>query len=253
MLRLGIALLTLLYLLPLNAHQHPELEWCLDDHPYWHFYPDDGEPYGQTVDLMQTIAERAGIKLRYSPNTPFYRCLQQMQLGQTDLMASLHFSSERAKFMHFIPYDKARPEAIFLLKETTDITSWQDLLEVRVGIIKDYFYTDELNQQLAINHRKTVEVERLDDAFALLLLGKVDAVIGPAQSSINVIQHNPRFHQRFKQASYQFIFNHAQTINLAMSRLSPHQELLPKFQQVVEQMVENGEVEKYRIVLTSLD
>ncbi|MDP4535758.1 transporter substrate-binding domain-containing protein [Alkalimonas collagenimarina] len=243
----------LLYGLTLNAHEHPELEWCLDDHPYWHFYPEDSEPYGPTVDLMRIIAERAGIKLRFSPNTPFSRCLRQMEQGQTDLMSSLNHSEERARYMHFIPYDEAKPEVVYLLQESTDIASWNALSEHRIAVVKDYVYSQELNQKLAENQLNLVEAERLDDAFALLLLGEVDAVIGPAQSSINVIQHNPRFHQRFKKASYEFNFQQGRTVNLTLSRYSPHQELLPKLQQVVQQMVESGEVKQFRADLNVLE
>ena len=247
-------LLFILSMVPwVNASEPPELEWCLDDHPYWHFYPDDGDPYGPTVDLMRTIAERAGIRLRFSANTPFSRCLRQMELGQTDLMTSLSFSDERARYMHFIPYDEAKPEVVYLLAEAEDITSWQQLSERRIAVVRDYVYTQELVRRFDSNQLQLMHAETLDDAFALLLLGEVDAMIGPAQSSINVIQHNPRFHQRFKRASYAFDFRENRTVNLTLSKRSPHQKLLPKLHQVIADMVENGEVKQFRVDLTALD
>lgn len=247
-------LLCLLSLLPwISAAEPPELEWCLDDHPYWHFYPDDGEPYGPTVDLMHTIAERAGIRLRFSPNTPFSRCLRQMELGQTDLMTSLNYSDERARFMHFIPYDEAKPEVIYLLQESADIPSWELLTRQRIAVVQDYVYARELETLLADDTLTLVKAATLDDAFAMLLLGKADAMIGPAQSSINVIQHNPRFHQRFKRASYQFQFRHNRTVNLTFSKKSPHQHLLPQLQQAVQQLVESGEVERFRVDLDAVE
>ncbi|MCH8538817.1 MAG: transporter substrate-binding domain-containing protein [Alkalimonas sp.] len=253
MLRFGIALLTLLYLLPLNAHQHPELEWCLDDHPYWHFYPDDGGPYGPTVDLMHTIAEHADIKIRVSPNTPFSRCLHQMKQGQTDLMASLNYSDERARYMHFIPYDEAKPEVIYLLRESADISNWESLTQQRIAVVEDYVYTQELESMLDENALTLIKAATLDDAFAMLLLGKADAMIGPAQSTINVIQHNPRFHQRFKRASYEFQFTHNRSVNLTLSKKSPHQHLLAKLQQAVQQLVESGEVQRFRVDLDAVE
>ncbi|MCC5851836.1 MAG: transporter substrate-binding domain-containing protein [Alkalimonas sp.] len=253
MVRFGIVFLTLLYLLPLNAHQHPELEWCLDDHPYWHFYPDDGEPYGPSVDLMHTIAERAGIKLRYSPNTPFSRCLRQMELGQTDLMTSLNYSDERARYMHFIPYDDAKPEVIYLLRESADISSWELLTRQRIAVVQDYVYARELETLLADDALTLVKAATLDDAFAMLLLGKADAMIGPAQSTINVIQHNPRFHQRFKRASYEFPLTQNRSVNLTLSKNSPHQNLLPKLQLAVQQLVDSGEVKQFRVDLDAVE
>ena len=251
MLRIGSLLLTLLCTVQLAADEQPVLELCLDDH--WHYYDENTDLQSSTISLMHVIAERVGFQLRYSPITPFTRCLRMMESGDTDLMVSLNYSDARNRYMHFIPYDDARPEVIYLLQGAEDIHRWDDIRPRKVGILKGYAYTSELQQRLANNRLNLLETATLEEAFALLLFEEVDAIIGPAQSSANVIRHNPRFHQKFKPASYQFDFKEARSINFTFSRASLHQELLPKLQKVVQQMVENGEIEQFRVDINAVE
>ncbi|MCH8538818.1 MAG: transporter substrate-binding domain-containing protein [Alkalimonas sp.] len=251
MVRIGSLLLTLLCTVQLAADEQPELKWCLDDH--WHYYDENTDLQGPTVSLMHIIADRVGFTLHHSEITPFTRCLRMMELGQTDLMASLNYSDERNRYMHFIPYDDAKPEVIYLLQDAEDIHQWDHIRPKTIGILKEYAYTPELQQRLTDNSLNLLEAATLEEAFALLLFQEVDAIIGPAQSSANVIRHTPRFHQKFKPASYQFDFNEARSINFTFSRSSPHQELLPKLQQVVQQMVESGEIKQFRTEINAVD
>lgn len=251
MLRLGIMLLPLLYTAHLIANEPPELTWCLDDH--WHNPSEGDEPEGPTVNFIRALAERLALTIHPTPITPFTRCLRKMELGQADLMASINYSEERERFMHFIPYDKARPEALYVLREADDISNWSEIEHRKIVVLDDYGYSEELQQMLANDSLRLIAAASLEDAFALLLLQEADVVIGPAQSSVNVIRNNPRLHGQFKQASYQFNFRQARTINLTFSRASPHQDVLPKLKQVVQQMIENGEIQHFRVETKTLD
>ncbi len=224
----------------------PVLEWCLDDHPHWHNYPEHRQPYGLTVDLMHLIAARANIELRFSPNTPFARCLAMMKAGKTDLMTSLNYSEDRADYMHLIPYDTAKPEVVFLRMDQPDITEKQQLRGKITILVRGYSYNAELANFIDRKQMSTIEATSLDNAFAMLLLGRADVLIGPAQSSINVLQKNPRYHQQFKKASFKLPYSRQGTVNLGLSKHSPHSGLHLHLQQVIAEMVADGTVAKFR-------
>ena len=240
----------MILLLPLyfsvSAVAKPVLEWCLDDHPNWHNYPEHRPPYGLTVDLMKLIAERANMEIRFSPNTPFARCLAMMKTGKTDVMTSLNYSDERAAYMHMVPYDTAKPEVVFLRNNQPDITEKQQLRGKITILVRGYTYNTELADFIDRKQMTTIEATSLDNAFAMLLLGRADVLIGPAQSSMNVLQKNPRYHQQFKKASFQLPFSRQGTVNLGLSKNSPHSDLHQHLQQVIAEMVADGTVAKFR-------
>lgn len=241
-----VVLLAFLSLQPVYAEQRPVLEWCLDDHPNWHNYPDDGEPYGLTVDLMQLIAERANIEIRFSPKIPFVRCLLMMKNGQTDLMTSLNYTDERSAYMHLLPYDTAKPEVLFLRAEQHDIQYREQLFGKTVILVRGYAYNAELAEIIGRKHITIVEATSLDMAFAMLLLGRADALIGPAQSSINVLSSNPRYDQQFKQASFALPFKTLRQVNLGLSRNSPHSHLHKQLQTVIDSLIAEGLITRFR-------
>jgi len=244
--KLWVMVLLLLLLPGTSAEAKPVLEWCLDDHPNWHNYPEHSPPYGLTVDLMQLIAERANIEIRFSPNTPFARCLAMMKAGKTDLMTSLNYSDERAAFIHLIPYDAAKPEVLFLRIDQPDITEKQQLRGKITILVRGYAYNAELADFIDRKQMTTVEAMSLDSAFAMLLLGRADILIGPAQSSINVLQKNPRYHQQFKKASFKLPYRSQGTVNLGLSKKSPHSAMQQHLQQVIDAMVADGTVARFR-------
>ena len=244
--KLLFAVFCIALLLPVYAQQKPVLEWCLDDHPNWHNYPDVGLPYGLTVDLVKLIAERANIDIQFSPKIPFARCLAMMKNGKTDLMTSLNYTDERAAFMHLIPYDDAKPEVIFLRNDKHDIQYREQMFGKTVILVRGYAYNTELAAIIGRKHINVVEANSLDMAFAMLLLERADALIGPAQSSINVLNKNPRYHQQFKQASFALPFSQLRQVNLGLSKRSKYHYLNEHLQTVVDQMIAEGLITQFR-------
>lgn len=244
--KLLFTLLCSALLLPVYAEQRPILEWCLDDHPNWHNYPDNGLPHGLTVDLVKLIAERADIEIRFSPKIPFARCLAMMKSGKTDLMTSLNYTDERSAFMHLIPYDDAKPEVIFLRNDKQDIQYREQMFGKTVILVRGYAYNTELAAIIGRKHINVVEASSLDMAFAMLLLERADALIGPAQSSINVLSKNPRYHQQFKQASFVLPFRQSRKVNLGLSKRSKYHYLHEHLQTVINQMVAEELIAQFR-------
>lgn len=230
--------------IPSNADETIELYWCLDDFPNRHHYPADGEPYGPTVDFMQEVARRAGVRLRFSQNTPFARCLRMMEQGKVDVMTSLNTSPERAEFMHLIPYDQARPEVVLLRQDSPDIWSVAELSHLSLMVIRGYTYNADILNIIS-RHQQTIEVDSLESGLNMLLLKRADALLAPVQSSRNLMQTNPRYHGQFKTASLAIQLAEPRYVHIGLSKASPNARLETQLRLAVESMIADDLVHRY--------
>lgn len=219
------------------------LEWCLDHFPQRHFYPDHAQPYGPTVELMQELAKRANFSLQFSTNTPFPRCLQNLKQGKSALMTSLNYSEARAEFMYLLPYDKARVEVIYQRQGGKPLTGWSELATLQLGMVRGYVYNAALLEKLKLEHQ--VEVSSLDIGFAMLMTGRIDALIAPAQQALNVIDANPRYKAQFQPAVLQFKAEEDRFVYLGLSKKSVSKEQKQRIEQALHSMLADGLIEHF--------
>ena len=79
--------------------QPTQLLWCLDHVPQRQHYEPGKAPYGPVVNLMQDLAKQLNVELTFTLPTPVNRCLQQLEHGEVDIVASLLYSPQRQQ--HF--------------------------------------------------------------------------------------------------------------------------------------------------------
>ena len=231
----------------------PVLEWCLDHYPNRHNYPKNDpkndsantEPYGPTVDLMRELALRAGFVLKFSPDTPFARCLKQMASGKTDLMINLNYSEQRAAYMHLLPYSQGLPEVLYLHPNYPAITEFQQLQHVSIALVRGYVYAEKLMQSIKQQQLLVHEADTLDTAFGLLLRSRVDAVVAPQQQAAYLIESQPQYQQKFRLIPLAPVLVTELNAHLGFSKKSPHHQLLPAIQKTLQQMVDEGAIQRY--------
>jgi ABC-type amino acid transport substrate-binding protein len=214
------------------------LEWCLDHFPHRHFYPDNSAPHGPTVDLIQELSKRTGFTITYSTNTPFPRCLQHLKQGKSDLMTSLNYSAARAEFMYLLPYDKARVEVLYQRKNAVPLKSWTELSNQQLGMVRGYVYNAALLEKLTVQNQ--VEVSSLDIGFAMLLTGRIDSLIAPAQQALNVIDSNPRYKSQFQPAVLQFQPAEDRFVYLGLSKKTVSEQQKQQIEDALQTMVQDG-------------
>lgn len=228
----------------LVAADVPVLEWCLDDYPNRHNYPKTGEPYGPMVDLMRELAVRSGFVLKFSPDTPFPRCLKQMASGKTDLMINLNFSEQRASFMHLLPYAKGLPEVLYLSQHRQTITSFDQLQGQAVALVRGYVYSNHLLTRMQQQQLSVHEADTLDNAFGLLLLNRVDAVVAPYLQAAHIIASQPQYQGQFRVIALDPSLVTELYAHLGFSKKSAHQQLLPAILKTLQQMVTEGKIQQ---------
>lgn len=235
----------LLALSPLTAAaETPVLIWCLDHFSRFHAYETGKAPYGPSVDLMQELAKRAGFQLQFSPRTPSARCFRQMQAGEADLMSNLNFTEDRADYMYLMPYNERIPESLYLqARDVRQIRSFNQLTSLTLATVRNYTYHPSLMQLIKTSQRH-VEIDSIETGFEMLLRGRVDGLVAPTQSSLDVIADNPDLHYQFQRAAVDFSVVEKRFINIGLSKHSKHLALQQRIQQAVQSMVQDGTVKR---------
>ncbi|WP_197490035.1 substrate-binding periplasmic protein [Rheinheimera sp. SA_1] len=231
----------------LAASDVPVLEWCLDHYPNRHAYPKNAEPYGPTVDLMRELAVRSGFVLKFSLDTPFARCLKQMASGKTDLMINLNHSEQRATYMYLLPYSKGQPEVLYLHPKHQAINHFLQLQNKAVALVRGYVYADSLLQSIHQQQLTVHEADTLDNAFGLLLLNRVDAVVAPQQQALHVIASHPQYQQQFRVIALDSALVTELYAHLGFSKKSAYPQLLPAISKTLQQLVAEGKIPRNHV------
>ena len=223
----------------------PELEWCLDHLPPRQNYLPNQQPSGPVVDMMQQLAKQSGFILKFSPPTPVARCLKLMQQGKTDLMSGLLWSEQREQFILLLPFDEARPDALFRANNQQPIENIAALNGKTIALAADRHYRKNLMQVLQQHQLKVKTVPNLEQALALLHYGDVDLVVGPQHITLNLLKNNPRLAENISLNSWQFEQDKSQQNHLGLSRLSAHFALHHKISQQLQLMVQQKQTHFY--------
>ena len=158
----------------LNAHPvlkvHNESNW-----PPFNFN-ENGDPRGFSVDYMNLLARRLGIRIHYVSGYTWEEFMKMLPTGQLDAIINIAPTKERAKTIAFTrPYITVR-NAIYTNLGNQIYYSLNDLKGKTVALPKDFFIQRFLSKHYP-RIKQTLVRDQLE-ALQLLSFGKVDAVIG---------------------------------------------------------------------------
>ncbi|HCU64631.1 MAG TPA: hypothetical protein DF774_02600 [Rheinheimera sp.] len=243
---INLSLLCLLLCPTAAQANQPELEWCLDHLPPRQIYLASQQPTGPMVDLMQQLARQSGFTLKFSPPTPSARCLKLMQQGKTDLMTGLLWSAQREQFMLLLPFDNARPDALFSRHQQNPLNSMAALNGKTIALAENRHYPPVFIQLLQQHQVKMKQVPNLEQALALLHYGNVDLVAGPQHITMNLLENNPRLSAKIGLNPWQPPQPQQQKNHLALSRLSQHFELHHQISQQLQLITAQQQTDFYQ-------
>ena len=227
------------------AVQLPTLRWCLDHFPRFHEFQRGDEVSGPSVEVMEHLAKRAGFTLQYSPRTPLARCFRQMAQGEADLMINLNHTPERAQWMFLFPYSENIPETLYQrAADLRHIDQLSQLTPLVLVTVRNYSYNPTLMTLITNQKRQHIEVDSIFAGFQLLQKGRVDGLILPTQSSLDVIRKHPQLHYQFRKAPLTFKFSEKRYVNIGLSRLSKHLYLKETIARTIEQMMADGTIHR---------
>ncbi|ADV46324.1 transporter substrate-binding domain-containing protein [Nitratifractor salsuginis] len=149
---------------------HNESNW-----PPFNFN-ENGQAKGFSIDYMNLIAEKIGVKVKYVSGYTWYEFLQMINSDKLDVIDNIAITKDRKKFVRFThPYIDLR-HAIYTQVNNQVYFSLKDLAGKKVALVQGFF----IQQYLAKHYPRIKQVLVPDQlsALKLLSLGRVDAVIG---------------------------------------------------------------------------
>jgi PAS domain S-box-containing protein len=135
-----------------------------------------GNPTGFAIDIMNEIARRAGLKIRYVVFDEWPQILLALKAGRIDIIPNLGIIEERTANCDFTDPVEAFDIKIFVRETTTDIHGINDLQGRKVAVVRD-------NKGLFIiqeyGRAKPSIFNSPDEALLSLLSGNTDAWVYP--------------------------------------------------------------------------
>jgi polar amino acid transport system substrate-binding protein len=149
-----------------------------------------GEIVGLTVDMLNAVAKKAGIEVKFV-NTPWEGIFNALQQGDRDMLASsITITDERKQTMDFTdPYFDA--VQLIAVKEGSKIAKFDDLKKTKVGVQTGTTGDEAVTKLLGKNSTAIKRFESTPLALKELESGGVDAVVADNGVVINYVTNNP--------------------------------------------------------------
>jgi PAS domain S-box-containing protein len=148
----------------------------LSDWPPQYQLDPNGQPTGFAVDLVEQVADAAGLRLAYTVMDSWELLSDALQSGEIDLIPNLGISQERQRWFAFTSPVETFPVVIFVRQSTSEIRSSRDLAGCVVGTVQYNVGTGLMQQRSDI---ELIVFKTLKEALFELLAGRVDALIYP--------------------------------------------------------------------------
>ena len=152
-----------------------ELDWPPFD------FAEDGEPKGYSIDLINLIGEKTGLKLEFINGYTWSELMEKFKAGEIDIMPAIYVKEDRKKYISFTQAYFTQPSVIVIKKDRNDIKSLSDLAGKKLAVIEGFVITEVLAEKHP--EIKQVPAKGMVEAIKNVSLGKVDAFI----DSIGVI------------------------------------------------------------------
>ena len=99
----------------------------------------EGKAEGVNINLLNKMFSQLNLKPVYRL-MPFKRCMKALSKGKVDIIGSLQYTDERAKFLKYIQPPYSESIIIFYVgkKQKHRLTKYEDLYKLKVGVMRGY-------------------------------------------------------------------------------------------------------------------
>lgn len=138
-------------------------------------YAENGKPLGFSIDYMDLIAKKTGLKVKYVTGPTWNEFLQMMKDGSLDVMLNIVKTPEREKFLLYTPPYADNPNAI-VSKKGVAYQSIESLFGKLVAVPKGFFTEEVLKKHYP--QIRLYPVRNTLEAMKAVSFGKADAALG---------------------------------------------------------------------------
>jgi PAS domain S-box-containing protein len=152
-----------------------EMDWPPFD------FAENGEPKGYSIDLINLIGEKAGLKFKFINGYTWSELLEKFKAGKINIMPAIYVDEQRKTYIAFTESYFSQPSVIVIQNDRSDIEKLSDLSGKKLAVIEGFSIT----KAIAKSHPdiQRVPMKGVVEAITAVSLGKVDAFI----DSIGVI------------------------------------------------------------------
>jgi len=176
---------------------HPEIKVAneMDWPPF--DYNEFGTPKGLSIDYLELVAEKAGLKIEFVSGFTWGELLDQFKSKEIDVIPALYRNLEREAFTLFTePYYQGRL-SVFTHKQGVKVLEMSDLVGRRVGIQTAHGSIPHLQSQ--IPGIRFVEDPRPEVLVKMLGKKGLDAIIGSSLLGAVLLGIEPYYADRSRQ------------------------------------------------------
>nr|CRH07217.1 Putative histidine kinase. Containing PAS domain, PAC domain, Signal transduction response regulator, receiver region domain, HAMP domain, HATPase domain, HisKA domain, Hpt domain and cheY-like domain [Candidatus Magnetococcus massalia] len=153
---------------PLRVHN--EKDW-----PPYNF-SEDGHPKGHSIDVMNKIAERLGLKVEYVSGYTWEQYLDMAKKGEIDVILNVVKTTERERYLDYTDSYVSLSERIVYHHDGLPYSRLADLNGETVALVEGFFEVDFLRE-----HYPDIEIAFYPNSFEALLAvarKEADATLG---------------------------------------------------------------------------
>ncbi|RST70817.1 basic amino acid ABC transporter substrate-binding protein [Siminovitchia acidinfaciens] len=150
----------------------------------------NGNIVGIDIDIVEAIADEAGFDVEFK-NIGWEPLFPAVENGEVDFaVSSITITEERKKSFDFSdPYYIA--QQVILVKEGSDIKSFQDLKDKKVSVQINSTGHIMLKEVMGKTSTKITAIDTLPFAIGELMNGNVDAAVGDNSAVDEYLKNNP--------------------------------------------------------------
>lgn len=194
-----------------------------------------GKPYGLAIDVMDEVARRSGIKVRYVVYGNFSDVTAALRKGDIDLVPNFGITDERKKYTDFTAPVETFHIHIFVRSTTNSIKNIDDLTGRKVAVVAEnqgYFIMKErIGSELLVYNS-------MEEALMSLISGNADAMVYPEEWLLRVARQSG-IEDRIKPAGEALV-----EIKRAIGVRKGQPELYNKLDEAVKAFILTPEYEK---------
>ncbi|MCP4671028.1 MAG: amino acid ABC transporter substrate-binding protein [Desulfobacula sp.] len=199
---------------------------------------------GLSYDVIEEIAKRLNIVLKIN-RVPWKRMLKMLEIGDLDMAIAIYWNSERDKhFLYSTPYFQNEARIFVKKGKEFNLNKLEDLVPY-TGIIPAGGSFGERFDSFAKNDLKLYQLPGNDlrakkKKINLILLERYDFFIQDYLDGMMYI-NQAGFNDKIVPLPY--VINKT-NVHFAMSKKSKKNVILPKINEIIKSMVEDGSIEK---------
>lgn len=145
------------------------------DFPPFESWPAQGQPTGLDVELVQRLAQDAGLQIRFQRFVAFEDLLAALRAGRVQLITATAQSAERATYLRFTrPYSSTQ-QAFVGRGDMTSVPALPDLAGRRLAVVRGHISETIAVERFPMASRPAYQT--LNDAVQAVVNGDADFVI----------------------------------------------------------------------------